>query len=146
MSEPTHKSKSAMRFDVSDNYRESYDRMYGADHKPTRGKWVWDSTRNELVPASEYVPPHASDVHTQISTDRHYENMGATDGTDIGSRRKHQEYMRRNGLAMAEDFKGTWSEAEKNREKFYRGDFDHKARKEALGRAAYELSKRNKKR
>lgn len=141
MSEPTHKSKSAMRTSVTDAYRENYERIHG--EKPIqRGKWVWDNVRGELVPAHEYGLKTEPEVRTEISTDRHYENIGATDGTDIGSRRKHQEYMKRHGLTLADDFKGEWNKAEQSREKFYRGDFDHNARRDALGRAMYEASKR----
>jgi hypothetical protein len=142
MSEPTHKSQSQMRTQTSDAYRENYDRMHGAEHKPTRGKWVWDTERNELVPAHEYrAPQPESDVHTQISMDRHYENTGATDGTDIGSRRKRNEYMRRHGLADASDYRETWQQAEKKRGEFRSGTPDPRTR-EAVGRALYEQERR----
>ena len=45
--------------------------------------------------------------------DRSYEGLKATDGTDISSRTKHREYMRRHGLTTADDYTETWKRAEK---------------------------------
>lgn len=50
--------------------------------------------------------------------DRHYDGLRATDGEDISSRKKHREYMRRNGLTTADDFKETWARAKKEREHY----------------------------
>jgi hypothetical protein len=141
MSEPSHKSQSAMRTSVTDAYRENYERIHG--EKPVqRGRWVWDNAKGELVPAHEYGFKDEPEARTEISMDRHYENMGATDGTDIGSRRKHREYMKRHGLAMADDFKGEWAEAAKEREAYLTGQKRDAATREAVGRAEYELSKK----
>jgi hypothetical protein len=74
----------------------------------------------------------------QISVDRHYENLGLVDGTVVNSRRQHKAYMERRGLALASDFKQTWEDNAARRERVRTGDFDHKERREALGRAAYE--------
>jgi hypothetical protein len=43
-----------------------------------------------------------------LAGDRHYDGMVAPDGTDISSRTKHREYMKRNGLTTADDYKETW--------------------------------------
>jgi hypothetical protein len=79
-------------------------------------------------------------LHAPIVMDRHYENMAATDGTDIGSRRKHREYMKRHNLAIADDFKETWAKAAKEREKVYTGEHDRKGRREDIERAWYEVT------
>jgi len=48
-------------------------------------------------------------------SDRHYDGLRATDGTDISSRAKHREYMRRNNLTTIDDFTQTWANAAKAR-------------------------------
>jgi predicted nucleic acid-binding Zn ribbon protein len=50
-----------------------------------------------------------------VFNDRHYQDMRATDGTDISSRAKHQAYMKAKGLTTADDFKDTWAKAAKER-------------------------------
>jgi hypothetical protein len=53
-------------------------------------------------------------VHNALFNDRHYQDMKATDGTDISSRAKHRAYMKAKGLTTADDYTQTWKkEAEK---------------------------------
>lgn len=77
-----------------------------------------------------------------VFTDRYMEGVAATDGTDISSRRKRAEYMRRNNLADADDFKESWSRAQQERAAFYRGERRDPALRHAIGKIEYELSKR----
>ena len=77
-----------------------------------------------------------------IMMDRFYENTAATDGTDIGSRRKHREYMKQNNLTTVDDYKETWARKAAERERVDKGDWDHKARREAVGRAIYDLERK----
>jgi hypothetical protein len=81
----------------------------------------------------------------QINTDSHYSGLQATDGTPIDSRTKHRAYMKANGLALADDFKGVWQKAEQERGKFQRGEVRNRERREALGRLWYEAEKRSRK-
>jgi hypothetical protein len=53
-----------------------------------------------------------------LAGDRHYENMRATDGTDISSRSKHRQYMKANGLTTADDFSKTWEKNAADRQAF----------------------------
>jgi hypothetical protein len=87
------------------------------------------------------MQPESLAIHAPVLAGRFYENTAATDGTDIGSRRKHREYMKRNGLAMADDFKKEWSSAERERRAIQTGEVDRKARREAVERAIYQLHK-----
>jgi hypothetical protein len=104
-----------------------------------RTRYRWDVETQKLVEiGSDYVPP----VRGEISVDRHYENLSLQDGTVVNSRRQHQEYMRSRGLAIAADFKGAWAKQAEEREKVRTGQHDTKARREAIGRATYELEKR----
>jgi hypothetical protein len=134
------KSRSEMRTLVTDDFRDNHERIFG-ERKSSRGRWVQDPSSGELVPAEQYVAPHTQE-RTPVLTDLYMDGIAATDGTDISSRRKRNEYMRRNRLADADDFKGEWAKAEEKRTTFYQGEHDHKARREALGRAAYQLQQR----
>jgi hypothetical protein len=62
-----------------------------------------------------------SAVGNTLAGDRHYDGMRATDGTDIGSRSKHREYMKRNNLTTIDDFSKTWSKAAEERQAFRSG-------------------------
>lgn len=75
----------------------------------------------------------------QINTDGHYADARATDGTNIGSRMRHREYMRSNNLTVADDFKGEWAKKAEERARFHSGDWDKKGRTEAVERAIYQL-------
>ena len=77
------------------------------------------------------VAPGFSGLNNALAGDRHYDGLRATDGTPIDSRTKHREYMKRNGLAMVDDFKQTWAKAQKEREEYRSGTFkDPELRKE----------------
>lgn len=71
-----------------------------------------------------------------------YGHSVATDGTPLDTRRKHREYMERNGLTVASDYTNTWEKARAERAKVLAGDFDHKGRREDIGRAIYNLETR----
>lgn len=112
-------------------FDEGYERIFG-NRKPQRGRWVWDEVAGKLVSAEDYVPPSRSG--TNIMVDRFYENTCALDGTDIGSRAKHREYMRQHGLAPADDFKEHPDRMRKQQELA-----DARERRETIGRAAYRV-------
>lgn len=76
---------------------------------------------------------NCSDTDALIS-DRHYEGAVATDGTLIDTRAKHREYMRRNNLTTADDFKNEWAAAPRRRELEAA-----KGRREAVERAIHHL-------
>ena len=64
---------------------------------------------------------------------------------DVGSRKRHREYMKRYDLATADDFNkpgGYWERAAKEREQVREGTNDRKERREAIGRAMYEVEQR----
>lgn len=59
------------------------------------------------------------------------------DGSIIIGRRSLREHNKRNDVTNAADFKETWAQARKEREKFYSGDssYDRAARIDALKHA-----------
>ncbi len=69
-----------------------------------------------------------------------------TDGTDVSTKRRHREYMQRNGLTIGTDYKTEWASKMKQREEIKTTGGDHRARKEAIGRVAYEMQQRGRKR
>ena len=115
----------------------------------SRRRWVYrQNEETGRVEAVEVGTEHQPAARIEFSMDRHYEGLRATDGTDIGSRRKHQEYMRLNGLTTADDYKETWAKAAERRAQFFNGGGDaaeHKARQETIGRVMYELERKGRK-
>lgn len=73
-------------------------------------------------------------LNNALAGDRHYDGLVATDGTLINSRSKHREYMRRNGLTIADDYKGEWAKAAKERESRLSGTHKDPKRREMLER------------
>lgn len=94
----------------------------------------------EVTPDYQPTPRNADHV---LWNDRHYDNMRATDGTDISSRAKHREYMRVNGLTTADDFKETWAKAAKERADYFTGKRGS-VTKEDIARAIHQLETRKK--
>lgn len=87
-------------------------------------------------PATKRVPWHCevpmermltvngsnSAIAHALAGDRHYDGMVAPDGvTMLDTRSKHREYMKRNNLTIAEDYKGEWAGAQKQREARFKG-------------------------
>ena len=71
-----------------------------------------------------------------------YGNIAATDGTPLTSKRRHRDYMKANGLALASDYTDTWAKAAKKREDFFSGRTDIPGRKEAIAHAYDSLKGR----
>lgn len=121
---------------ITPEYLSGYDRTFGPDRKPVRGRWVFRD--GKLVDVNE-APPLESEqaIHANIMVDRFYEGAKATDGTDIGSRRKHRDYMKATGLAPADDFSpGYYDRLRREKERAIK-----KSRREALERAMYKIDK-----
>jgi hypothetical protein len=57
-----------------------------------------------------------------LAGDRHYDGLRAPDGSDISSRTKHREYMKRTGLTTADDFAASWRAAEEQRNRYRQGE------------------------
>jgi len=119
----------------SDEFREGYERTFG-DKPVQRGRWIWDARAGRLVDADSYVPPEEA-KSAPIMMDRFYEGVRATDGTDIGSRRKHRAYMKAHGLATMDDFgPGYFTRVKREREVAAKRE-----RREVIARKMYEIDK-----
>ena len=103
-----------------------------------RRRFVWDRELKELVEVSvDYVQPTRQDG--SLWNDRHYEGLVATDGTDISSRAKHREYMKRNNLTTIDDFKGEWSKSRQARDNYYTGKGGGAISREDIARTIHQL-------
>jgi 2-polyprenyl-6-methoxyphenol hydroxylase-like FAD-dependent oxidoreductase len=67
----------------------------------------------------EVVKEPPSSKSTKYISDSHYDGLRATDGTDIGSRTKHREYMKKHGLTTADDYSSSWAKAKEAREQYF---------------------------
>lgn len=74
-------------------------------------------------------------------SDRNYDGLRAPDGTDISSRKKHRDYMRKNNLTTIDDFKDQWKQEAKKREDFFSGNWDREGRKRDIA-YAFEKSRK----
>lgn len=83
----------------------------------SRKRYVYDPELGEMVEITRDPPPRDSRT-SALWGDRHYDGLQATDGTDISTRKKHREYMKRHGLTTADDFKSDWERAKQKREHY----------------------------
>ena len=110
-----------------------------------RRKFIYDRDLKEMVEVSvTYEAPARADG--ALWNDKHYEGLKATDGTDISSRTKHREYMKRNGLTTADDFKDTWAKAGQKRAEYYQGKGGGAVTRDDIGRAIHQLENAPRKR
>jgi hypothetical protein len=88
---------------------------------------------------AEVVEKRALDA--PVLAGRFYENTASPiDGADIGSRRKHETYMREKNLALASDFSQVWAGQNEKRERLRReGHLPDRSRREDVGRALHKL-------
>lgn len=101
-----------------------------------RRTYHYDPALGKLVPG----PAERRAVRTVDSSFYSDNPFKAHDGTIVNSKKKHRDYMRRHNLTTMDDFTNTWKDAEKQREKFYTGDSDHKERREDIERAFEKYS------
>ena len=104
-------------------YADGYDRIFGADHKPQRGRWSFGSAERT-----------SRAIDAPVIADRIHEGTVFDDGDrvrDIGSRRKRREFVREKGLEDASDASREWREAQvRDRERE-----DNRKRHEAMEKA-----------
>jgi hypothetical protein len=83
--------------------------------------------------------------HNRVIGDLHYDGLRATDGTDISTRTKHREYMKRHNLTTMDDFNGSFNAALKRKAE-YSQEGKHGAVKRAdIERAIHTLQQQRRK-
>lgn len=128
-------------------FDEGYERTFGERPANVRGRYVYVAELGRCVKVGEdWRPTDAERV--PVVGDSHYDGLQATDGTDISTRTRHREYMRRHGLTTVDDFTETFKAKAKEREAYFTEDRgpaeESKHRRETIGRAIYELEKKGK--
>jgi hypothetical protein len=113
-----------------------------------RRRFLYTSGGVPLPEPIEVTPDYQAQAErsgSNLMVDRWLEGSRTTDGVDIGSRRKLNDYMKAAGVAHASDYTQHWERAEQTRQEYRAGrvapsrDFV-----EQIGRTAYELSRRKK--
>jgi hypothetical protein len=123
--------------------------MNASSARAQPGRWVQDGADSQRATG----PVTEEARNAPVMVDRFYENTsvpvyenGQVKQVDIGSRKRHREYMRQRGLTTADDFDkpgGEWERAAKEREQRAKGIFpDARERRQELGRIAYEWRRR----
>ena len=108
-----------------------------------RRRWVYTEGGKPLPEPIEVSEDWSNTVRrVDVVTDLYMDGVAATDGTDIGSRKKRRAYMQAHGLADADDFKGEWAKADRERQAMRHGNFDTRERKEAIARALTQGKRR----
>lgn len=141
---------------VTAEYVEGHERVFGVEvaeiKQPSRNRYFYrpgNPRANErgFVAEADLGAEHAEVLakDAAIMAGRFYENVGAmTDGTPINSRQDLRNYHARTGSTHTGDYTETWKKAEKEREAIrLTGGTpqEHAARRDAIGRAIYELRK-----
>lgn len=83
------------------------------------------------------VVPAMSGLANALAGDRHYDGLQAHDGTDISSRTKHREFMKRNNLTMTSDFTNSWKDNEKQRTELRQASFQDKELRTTVAEQVY---------
>lgn len=107
-----------------------------------RRVYHWDEKLGRMVEGPAPRKTHSGDGWRY--SDRLYSASPflGKDGKVINSRKKHRDYMKEHGLTTMDDFKQTWADAAKQREKHYTdGSTDRRARREAIERTILKLEK-----
>lgn len=91
-----------------------------------------------IMQRSFSVNHEMSGLANALAGDRHYDGLRASDGTDISSRSKHREYMRRHGLTTASDFTETWKSQESARQAVRSGTHQDRELRETVARSFHQ--------
>jgi hypothetical protein len=85
--------------------------------------WVYRNIEGGGVEVYEKgtEPPSEMAMHNALAGDRHYDGLRATDGSDISTRSKHREYMKKHGVTTMDDYKSTWGKTVAERESYRQG-------------------------
>ncbi len=120
--------------DASKEFDEGFDRTFGARVR-TRGRFTYTQDGQPLAePVQVGEDFTGAERRAQNSTEELvYGNTKALDGTPINTRKRHREYLQRNGLAMASDYSPEYQEREAKSKELK----DDKQRRETVERAIY---------
>ena len=127
---------------LTKEYEKGHERVFGKPDSafPRGRRFVWNTVEKRLVPAGYVEDRKALDA--PVMAGRFYENAKSPiDGSDIGSRSRHRDHMKRHNVTTADDFKGEWNKADRDREQIRKGGYDAKSRREDVARAWHQVFK-----
>ena len=81
-------------------------------------RYKYDAKTKALVEITTERKANRTNADRSLWNDSHYDGAKTTDGKDIGSRKKHRQYMRDNNLTTSDDYKNEWKAAAKEREHY----------------------------
>jgi hypothetical protein len=87
----------------------------------TRRRYV-QMPDGKLVDKDSFTEPPLAIDSGALWGDEGYRGQRATDGTMIDTRTKHRDYMKQRGLTTIDDYTDHFAQAEKARERHYRGE------------------------
>lgn len=108
-----------------------------------RRRFIYDRTTGEMVEVDldyQHSPQGSVSTDSVLWNDRSYQDMN---DPRFSSRAGHREYMRQNGLATADDYRGVWKDAEKRRIAVRNG-FDP-GRRSDIERSIHQLREKGRK-
>ena len=88
------------------------------------------------------VNPLEMQPHNRVIGDLHYDGLRATDGTDISTRTKHREYMKRHNLTTMDDFSGAFERAQKAKADYVTTGKGGAVSRADVARAIYQLQQK----
>lgn len=142
---PAGKSPTTGDLPLTREYEDNHSRIFG-DRKPTRGRWVYTDGGKPLEEpeqvGGEWVDPGRQ--APRRSEEEVYGKVQATDGTDISSRTKRREYMKRHGVTDASDYSPAWwDKTQKQRKERALGqDRQSREHRREVMRAAFERTRK----
>jgi hypothetical protein len=81
-------------------------------------RYKYDSKTKKVVEITTERKTDGKNIDRALWSDAHYDGARTTDGKDIGSRKKHRQYMRDNNLTTVDDYTNEWTAASKEREHY----------------------------
>lgn len=102
----------------------------------SRRRWVYTNKGQPCEPYEVGGDFTGAETRAQTATEELvYGGTLATDGTPINTRKRHREYLKQNGLAMAHDYSPAYQEREAAR----RERHEDKERREMVERQVYKI-------
>lgn len=95
--------------------KEKYLEFWGYNLGTAEAEAAWDAKLKMM-----HQPANKSG--NLIMGDQYYDGLCASDGTDISTRSKHREYMKRNGLVTFDDYAESFKKAEAERTAYRTGE------------------------
>lgn len=91
-------------------YDEGHERIFGKDRTPTRGRFVYSEEHHGMIQVGSDWEPTDRAGAPRKSEAEIYGNDVAQDGSDISSKKRRRDYMKREGVADTSDFTGGYWE------------------------------------